>query len=235
MRLVWGIGVVLGLACAQPSPTPQQTFEQTEARALLALSQLRDQRAEVGNAIKALEAEVGNLPTLIERMNRQLQGVRGDFARVRQGVSSPLRCLKRADIAYAINGGLAHAVTGNLAFSLRGDVGLALDAVQSVAEQLEAARRELDARLDQLHQQVNRLRLAVLTYPGGSERYSRLLAAAVEATSKAQAQIRLVNQKQADLLAASQNHRRVAEQIYLQGRQTLTQAKGWLEGLACTS
>ena len=235
MRVVWVIGVVLGLAWAQPGLSPQQNFEQTEAKALQALSQLRDQQTEVGNALKALEVEVGNLPALIERMNQQLEGVRGDFARVRSNVPSPLKCVVRKDIAYAINGDLAYAVTGNMAYSLKGDIGFTLSAVQSVAGRLEASRLELDGRLSQLHDQINRLRLASMNYPAGSERYSRLLADSVEATRNVQGQMRSVGQKQADLVSTSQSQRRTAELLYRQGEQTLKQAKGWLEGLSCSS
>lgn len=234
-QLLSVLAIVLASGLAQPSLTPQQTFEQTEAKTLEALNNLRDQQTEVSNALKALEVEVGNLPALIGRMTQQLAGVRGDFAKVRSSVPSPLSCVKRKDIAFAINGDLSYAVTGNMAFSLNGDVSFALNAVQTTLSRLETARNELDQRLSQFHQSINRLRLAAQNYPAGSERYSRLLASSVAITQASQNQLRLTQQKQTDLAATAQTHRRNAELLYRQGQQTLSQAKGWLEGLDCQS
>lgn len=231
---VWWVLLLLAPVFAQ-QPSPQQTFDQLEARLQDTLNRIQDTGVQLDQDLKALEVEVGHFPPLLEQMNKQLQSLQNNYARVKAKTPEPLTCVSRNDIAYSINADLNYQVVGDLNYSLTQDVGYAKNSVKAAQKQLETSLTQASLLLVQLRNLTNQLRQASRAYPAGSERYVRLLTKVISITPKTQQQISDTEERSQDLVTRTQVFGQGAVQVYQKGQRILAEAKVWLEGLACQS
>lgn len=234
MQRFWFVLLLLFPVYAQQA-TPQQTFEQLEAQVQDALNRVQDTNVQLNQDIKALEVEVEHFPPLLEQMNKQLQSLQNNYARVRAKTPQPLSCVSRNDIAYSINGDLSYQVVGDLNYSLTQDIGYAQTSAKAAQKRLETSLTQASLLLVQLRNLTNQLRQASRAYPAGSERYARLLVKVINVTPKTQQQIRDTEHRSQELMTNSQLFGQGAVRVYQQGQQILAEAKVWLDGLTCQS